>query len=82
MVWSDPSTWENPFKGWWGAPAKTEAAVADMPDDADLAPAPPAETEGETQGETPATTGGRRKKHRKTKRSKKSKSKKTGRRKH
>jgi hypothetical protein len=81
MVWSDPSTWENPFKGWWGAPAETEPAVAEMPDSTDLA-APPAETEGETQGETPATTGGRRKKHRKTKRSKKSKSKKTGRRKH
>jgi hypothetical protein len=73
MVWYNPTTWENPLKGWWGAPAEEEGAPA--VDTAELAPAPAAETESEM----PTTTGGRRKKHRKTKRSKKSKSKKTGR---
>ena len=74
MVWYNPTTWENPLKGWWGAPAEEEGAP--VADTAELAPAPAAETEGEM----PTTTvGGRRKKHRKTKRSKKSKSKKTGR---
>lgn len=72
MVWYNPTTWESPFKGWWGAPAESED-VAQV-DTSELAPAPPAETESEMP-----TTGGRRKKHRKTKRSKKSKSKKTGR---
>lgn len=70
MVWYNPTTWENPLKGWWGAPAEE----AELPPAEELA-APPAETEA--QGEMPV--GGRRRKHRKTKRSKKSKSKKTGR---
>lgn len=72
MVWYNPTTWENPLKGWWGAPAEEEGAPA--VDTAELAPAPAAETESEMP------VGGRRRKHRKTKRSKKSKkSKKTGR---
>lgn len=72
MVWYNPTTWENPFKSWWGAPAETEEVAPEV-DTTDLA-APPAETESEMP------VGGRRRKHRKTKRSKKSKkSRKTGR---
>ena len=68
MVWYNPTTWENPLKGWWGAPEED----TELPPAENL-PASPAETEDMPVG------GRRKRKHRKTKRSKKSKSKKTGR---